>query len=85
MEQSFTKMEQLMVADALPEYPAHNRRVYIFTDASDYQLGVCIMQRGKPVAYYTRKLLGAQMDFTTMEKEILSIGITMKNQINAIR
>jgi hypothetical protein len=47
MLQAFDKMCLLMAADALSAYPDHNKRLDIFTDLSDYQMGACIMQEGR--------------------------------------
>ncbi len=78
MQKKFDKMCLLIAADALAAYPDHNKRFNVYTDTSDFQLGACIIQEGRLVAYFLQKLKKSQQNYTTMEKEILSIVATLK-------
>jgi hypothetical protein len=78
MQKALDKMRLLMAADALAAYPDHNKRFEVYTDASVFQLGACIIQEGRPGAYFLQKLTRSQQNYTTMEKEMLSIVATLK-------
>ena len=55
-QRSFDYIKRTVSHDTLLAYPDLNKRFDINTDASNYQLGSVIIQDGKPIAFYSRKL-----------------------------
>jgi hypothetical protein len=72
-QKAFDEMQTLMATDAILVFPDHNLEFEIETDTSDYQLGAVIKQNGRLVVYYSRKLTSAQKNYSTIEKELLSV------------
>ena len=54
-QESFEQMKARMAKETLVTFPDFNKTFEIHTDASKLQLGACISQEGKPVAFYSRK------------------------------
>ena len=77
-EQAFIEMKAIITAEAINAIPDYSKPFHIYTDASDYQLGAAIIQKGKLIAYYSKKLTSAQQNYsTTTKKELLSIVMTL--------
>ena len=51
--------------DVLISYPKFIEKFIIHTDASKLKLGGVIIQKGKPIAFYSQKLTPAQINYTT--------------------
>jgi len=63
--QAFQASKTMVAQDVLLTHPDPNEEFVIETDASDYQLGAVIKQKGKPIAYYSRKLTEPQKKNST--------------------
>ena len=52
----FWLMKLLIAKDTILAYPYFSKKFTIHTEASDVQLGAVIMEEGKPLDFYSRKL-----------------------------
>ena len=70
-------MKAIITADAMNAFPDYSIPFHVYTDASDFQLGAAILQKGKLLAYDSKKLTPAQKNYTTTKKELLAIVMTL--------
>ena len=68
----------MIARDIVLAYPDFTKKFVIYTDASKRQLGAVITQDNRPLAFFGRKLNGAQQKYNITELELLSIVETLK-------
>ena len=83
-QEAFEKIKEVISQETLLTFPRFDIPFHVYTDASNKQLGAVIMQEGKPLAFYSRKLNHAQKKYTTGEQELLSIVETLKEFRNIL-
>ena len=83
-QQAFEEIKRVVSRETLLAFPQFDKPFHVYTDASKHQLGAVIMQEGKPLAFYSRKLNSAQKNYTTGEQELLSIVETLKEFRNIL-
>ena len=60
----FERIEQIMARNTLLAYPYFNEIFKIHTDAIMFQLGVVVIQKGRPIAFYSRNITDYQQQYT---------------------
>jgi hypothetical protein len=77
-QKGFDEIKQKVSQETLIAFPYFEKKCHVYTGASNKQLRAVIMQEGKRLAFYSRKLSSAQTRYTTGEQELLSIVETLK-------
>ena len=77
-------IKRVIGREVLLAYPDFNAPFEIHTDASKLKIGAVISQKGKPIALYSRNMNSAQHNYTTTEKELLSVVVTLKEFRNIL-
>ena len=72
-QNAFEEAKRMLANNALLAYPDFSKPFDVYSDASDFQLGATVVQNGKPLGFYTRKLSVSQRNLTVGEKELLGI------------
>ena len=83
-QKCFDAIKRVIGREVFLAYPDFNDPFEIHTDASKLQIGTAISQKGKPIAFHSRKMNSAQQNYTTTEKELLSVVATLKEFRNIL-
>lgn len=70
---AFELVKQKLARDVILAYPDYDEVFEVYTDASTVQLGGVIVQRDRPIAFFSRKLSDPQTRYNITELELLSI------------
>ena len=83
-QKAFDTIKRVIAHEVAFAFPDFTKPFEIHTDASKTQLGAAISQNGKPIAFYSRKLNKAQLNYTTTERELLAIVETLREFRNIL-
>ena len=72
-QDDFFKIKRIVARNTLLTYPDFDETFKIHNNASAFQLGAVIIQKGKPIAFYSRQFTDAQQRYREKEKEIVII------------
>lgn len=73
------KLKQLLAEDALLRFPDFDKQFTLSVDASNVALGAYLSQEGCPIAYASRLLHGAELNYSTTDREFLALTWAVKN------
>lgn len=68
----FEQVEQIISRAAVLNYFDPKADTELHCHASDKGFGACLMQKGQPVAYASRAMTDAQVNYAQIEKELLA-------------
>ncbi len=83
-QDSFQNLKNVLCSHPVLKAPDFTKRFKLACDASGFALGSALLQEDDdgvdhPVAYYSKKFTAAQSRYSTVEKELLSIIMSLKH------
>lgn len=82
-ERSFVQVKERLTSIPVLAVANFDKPFVLFVDASNYCVGACLAQKDKcdvfkPVCYFSRKLSGAQKNYSTSDKEGLALVLAVR-------
>lgn len=74
----FETCKNLLCNEPVLAYPDFHKTFTLTCDASNFAIGSILSQDGHPISYYSRTLNPAECNYSTIEKELLSIVNSVK-------
>lgn len=76
--EAFQKLIELLQSNLILIYPDFKKQFFLTTDASNYAIGSILSQKNeeeflRPISYASRTLNKAELNYSTIEKELLAI------------
>lgn len=73
-ERSFQQLKTALTRDCVRSFPHPDLVFHLDTDSSDFAIGAALSQEdGRVLAYFSRSLTGAELNYSVYEKECLAI------------
>ena len=70
---AFDELKKRLITAPLLVLPDFNKQFDIECDASGIGIGGVLMQEGKPIAYFSEKLNGAQLNYPVSDKALYAL------------
>ncbi|KAG0755447.1 hypothetical protein G6F33_011500 [Rhizopus arrhizus] len=83
-DQAFRQIQECIINATILKYPEPNKLYKLYTDASDIGLGAVLVQfdeilnEDRPICFLSRKLMVSEMNYPTVEKELLAVIYALK-------
>jgi hypothetical protein len=77
-QDAFSMLKDKLTRAPLLQLPDFNKTFKLECDASGIGLGGVLLQDGKPVAYFSEKLSGPCLNYSTYDKELLALVQTLE-------
>ena len=71
-QEAFDTVKKLLTHTPVLKMPDFTHPFEVVTDASDFVLDAVLMQDGHSIAFESRKLIPAEINYTMTEKELLA-------------